>query len=118
MRTTIYLPDDLHDQVKAAHLNVSAVCQEALAARLDRSDNHSKLVYELTVTARELLAKQSHLSREKIKRRELEIRVREQQAVIDALMRSRTPQSVGIAPNELAERREMIRNRGIGLVAQ
>ena len=27
MRTTIYLPDDLHDQVKAAHLNVSAVCQ-------------------------------------------------------------------------------------------
>ena len=33
-QVTIYLPDDLRDQVRAAGLNVSQVCQEALRKAL------------------------------------------------------------------------------------
>lgn len=35
MKITIYLPDELGARVKKAKLNVSAICQEALADRLD-----------------------------------------------------------------------------------
>ena len=35
---TIYLPDDLGKRVKGAELNVSAVCQQALRAELNRLD--------------------------------------------------------------------------------
>ena len=37
MKMTVYLPDDLHERVKAQpDLNVSAVCQQALSRELDR----------------------------------------------------------------------------------
>lgn len=35
MKRTIYVPDDLYKQAKAAGINVSAVCQRALRAAMD-----------------------------------------------------------------------------------
>lgn len=111
MRTTIYLPDDLREQARAANLNVSAVCQEALAARLEHSDAHSQLVYELTATARELLGARSHI-------RNLEADNVRLRAAIEGMLLLRGQQSEGIRSDELAKRREFIRERGLGSVAQ
>lgn len=36
-KITVYLPDDLHERVKASHLNVSQVTQDALRRALDDS---------------------------------------------------------------------------------
>lgn len=38
-RVTIYLPDDVHEQVKATDLNVSAVCRAAIVRRLKRDSD-------------------------------------------------------------------------------
>jgi hypothetical protein len=43
-RTTIYLPDELAERVKATEgLNVSAVCQEALTKEVERMETMTKL---------------------------------------------------------------------------
>ena len=36
-KITVYLPDELHERVKASHLNVSQVTQDALRRALDES---------------------------------------------------------------------------------
>jgi post-segregation antitoxin (ccd killing protein) len=36
MKATIYMPDELHAQLRAADVNVSAACQAALTKELDR----------------------------------------------------------------------------------
>jgi len=38
MKATIYLPDELGERVKAADMNVSAICQAALLQELDNPD--------------------------------------------------------------------------------
>lgn len=43
MKVTVYLPDDLGEKVKAADINVSAVCQEALQEELIRQEALAKL---------------------------------------------------------------------------
>jgi post-segregation antitoxin (ccd killing protein) len=44
MRTTVYLPDDLGEEVKQLdELNVSAICQEALRRELDRRKQLAEL---------------------------------------------------------------------------
>jgi hypothetical protein len=47
MRMSIYIQDELGERVKAATMNISAVCQQALGEELDRQERRTRLTQDM-----------------------------------------------------------------------
>lgn len=56
-RTTIYLPDELWKKTRGLGLNISAICQDALRAEIERKMEELRAAVETGHCAEEALAR-------------------------------------------------------------